>query len=482
MTAEERLRWGKSSSGVAVEESGQVSLRATTGATSWKSEPVGQLSGGRIVDGMPSPGRREVGDLWQWVMVLVLVAMTMSAVNLPRIQEFGLTIRYPLAVLLLLLTLRWGPSSTAAGESQGSRRSMFVFGLAGCVVAALLSTVSHPEVSWVAVLPLVVLLAVPAALVQGRWRDGVPVGDLRVVAATSGVLVTISLLTGLAGLPFAVGVGESTADILESGEGRISGLYGNPNALGLVAMVSATLCAAAAVVTRRRGLYTIFTVCALLALILSQSRTAQLAFVVSALLVLLVAGWKRGVGALPAWVLLPFLMGGALLLGATALLPQRFQAALARFGENAGGSRFNGRERMWEASFHAWNQRPFNGHGYSYSGEVMDHLVAQGWNLPVRSAHQSYLQWGVETGWLGFVPLGIAVLAVLWGLVSKGQDSAWTTGLQCAVLAGFVSMMAESVMFGTGFTFSWMFWFACAAVVVGKVRPPSADADRPGRR
>lgn len=466
-----------------MEEGGQVLRTTTAGASSWNRAAAGSFSPDPAAQGLLSAGRRQVGDLWQWILVAVLVAMTMSVVNLPGVQQVGLIIRYPLAALLLLLTLRRVPGDQGGSEPLGARRSWFVAGLAGCAGAALFSTVGHPEVSAVAVLPLVLLLAVPAALVHGRWRDGVPAGDLQVVAVTSGLLVAVSLVTGLAGLPFAVGVGDSTAEMLESGEGRISGLYGNPNSLGLVAMATTALCSAAALATRRRMVYAIFAVCALAALVLSQSRTAQLAFGLSALLVLLVVGWKRGLGNLSAWVLAPFVLGGALVFGGLELLPDRVQAALGRFGAEEGGSRFNGRETMWEAAIHLWSQRPFNGHGYAYSREALEHLAAQGgWDLPVRSPHQSYLQWGLETGWLGFVPLGVVFLAVMAGIVAGAGSSAWMTGLHSVVLAGLLAMTMESVMFGTGFTYSWVFWIACAAVVVGRVRPTSPDVGQAGRR
>ncbi|OLT28514.1 hypothetical protein BJF82_03260 [Kytococcus sp. CUA-901] len=339
-----------------------------------------------------------------------------------------------------------------------------------CLLAAVLtSLIAIPTAgtdALVKCLPLGTLVLFVVGLVTRRWRTGFQPRDLSPIAATLGFLLTASVTAGLMGLPFAISDARS-ADSLDATAGRIQGLFTNPNTLGLMGLLLCPVAVGLYIETKKRS-NLLWALSGILAVLLSESRTSLAALAIAAVVIAGLPVLRKGLFQVQAWVLLVPVALVLLFAYGRAILPESLARVFSRFSpDTSARSRFNGREELWSTAIQAWSESPLVGHGYGQSGIVMDRYRQMGaFDIQSASTHQSFLQWGIETGWLGFVGLAVAIFGVISGALRKDHSPS-AMGAAVAALAGVASMFMESVVFATGSAFPWVYWALAAAVVAG---------------
>lgn len=302
-------------------------------------------------------------------------------------------------------------------------------------------------------------------LVRRRWsRPERMVGDL-------------SVATLLLSMAFAVGV---AADVIGFSftriyGGRFEGLYDNPNTLG---MTAALVLPTAWGLWRhtKKSLYLLAMVPTGASILMSSTRTAAVAVAVGVLWVLLRKGalsvLLTAVGAAFAAVLV------YLIAAVTSLeIPPAVASLLNRFTADQGGSLLNARMEAWSDAIALWRARPLEGWGYSAGPALFNSLRNSGMvTFTSDVVHDSYLQWLMELGLIGVVPL-LVLLVTCAVAVFRCRLSSYGSGLVCTVVAGLLIQVTESAMFGTGQAYPFLFWIAVAAAV-GSRQPPPADSPR----
>lgn len=348
------------------------------------------------------------------------------------------------ALALLLAAALHEPSATT--RASGPQRWVLTCLVLTAGVASLSTVWSIERTTTVEqVVILWVVVAIVGLASRRRWRDATVIaGDLRVMV----VVLAVVLLVGLAG--------HATGVIPLPYGGRYQGLLNNPNMAAQVSTLAIFL--ALAVLRGRRSVAALACIGgAATTIVLSESRTAMLAVVLGVVLVAVLGGARSLVAAtglgVVALVVASFLGAGGPL-----------QAALDRFGEVSGGDTLSGRGLIWQAGLDAIAARPY-GWGWGTTERILADVHAQG-GMPelARSFHNSVLQVAVEGGLLAPALLVVAYLALVVPMLRQ-RGSAVAAPLTATIVAGIVTQMAESGVFGTGQAFPYLFWFAAGALL-----------------
>ena len=125
-----------------------------------------------------------------------------------------------------------------------------------------------------------------------------------------------------------------------------------------------------------------------------------------------------------------------------------------------------------------WIEHPVWGYGFQ-SGESFfqqEHATG-GTALTVGATHNSFLQQLLELGLLGIAALSLVLLAVAGGWW-KERAGGLGLGLLAATLGGLLIMLTESVMFGTGQPFPWLFWVIATALLARTEQQGGAGTPR----
>ncbi|MBM0277147.1 O-antigen ligase family protein [Micromonospora tarensis] len=406
-------------------------------------------------------GRRLDG--FRRILAVATVLLIFASSNMPSLVSFSFYARY-LAVGCLVL---WA----LAGRSRRIRRTdrrtkLFVGALWATAGLAALSSVwsVSPLHTLQQAVALLLLAGLAHALLWRRWADGGAVAaDLHVVY----VLLSMSLVVSL-------GYGVTGAASATSYNDRFQGLYSNPNMLSIICALTIPLGWALYQQSRKRT-QLLGVVPAVIALPMTESRTALIAILVGGLWVVL----RHGAG--PVARLLVVTVGGVGLAYLFGMLPSVVgstwaQNFAARFTDPDNGDLSNGRTQTWQAAVELWQSRPTLGFGYASGIHLFEQTRQNGFfDVSVNLVHNSYLQWLLELGVIGIAPILLllftAVRAVLLAPVG-----ALNSGLVWLVVTGLLIQVTESTMFGMGQPYPYVFWLAVAGILVRS----RAGGTRPG--
>jgi putative inorganic carbon (HCO3(-)) transporter len=362
----------------------------------------------------------------------------MAADLLPEVA-WDLLIFGPAAALALVLWL------ARPGTSAAPWRGLAVAFGAVTAAAALSSLTSADPAR---VLAQSAVLAVMAAFLLGTWRTRWTdrarlTADLLPAAGVTAGCVVASIVLGAIGIDGALGE-----------HGRLTGVYTNPNALGMMAALLILLLLVLALGAddggraATRTWLLIATVPALAALVWSGSRGAALGLLIGALLTMIVRrawGWLAGIAAVAVAVSV------AVLVAAPWLLDREHY-----------GDVTSGRITLYLELLERWTQSPVLGIGYRLAD------TANQFELP---AHNILLAMLVETGLVGLA----AFVALLVMLLRSGRAGPWL-GVVVGIL---VIEQTESSLFGWGGPTAVAFWLVLIAHAAH--RAAAARDAAPGR-
>lgn len=375
------------------------------------------------------------------VLGLTILAFAAAGFENAAISSVAYVARYAFAALLLGLTLAT-PSETQSigGAAKTSEPARLLIGSSWVFVAfAALSTAWSiaPRETVMQTAVLVLLVANMHAHMSRRWRLSKPLlEDVTIIFVVLTITMVISVSMGA-----LVG-------------GRLSGVYSNPNTLGILAAFTVAL--GLGVREGRKSIFQISTGIAIaisvVAMLGTLSRTASLALVAG--LVVLVSR-KR---TFPPMVVAMASFAGAGVI-ATLLVGRRipFPAVMERFVSPDGGSQFSGREEIWHFAVSLWEQQPWLGYGFR-TGEIAFRRAG----FSGGAAFNSYLQSLLEVGVLGVLPLVAMLVALIWGLMRA--RSSVQTGLAALVAVGLLVCLTESSLLGLGHPIAWVFWLCGGAL------------------
>ena len=350
------------------------------------------------------------------------------------------------AVALLLFATFATTSKGDAKPLGGLQKWIFAF-LGLLTVMAGVSAIWSASVSdtLIQFALLAALLLVMNRLVRRRWVDrGTMVGDLR-----AGIIVlSVSMAAGI--VTFYAGFLPPTFS------GRFQGLFNNPNAAALVAVV--TLFIGWGVFLEKRSVVNLLLLASpLLTIALTETRTAFLAVVVGGLWIALRGGLRIFLTTLAVGV-------------AVAILGvPLWQPVLARFGVVAAGDVYAGRTLGWATALELLQERPI-GYGWGSTQTVFASAYQSGASLfQPQSIHNSYLQVAFEISWVGFGVMVLALAGVVV-MILRQKPVGVEIGLSGAVVAGLIIHFSESAIFGTGQPYPWVYWFAVAGLMASMTR------------
>lgn len=405
-------------------------------------------------------------DGWQRLLALLMVLLICASSHVPVLRSLSFYPRY-VAVAALVAWAYFAADRSGGRLDRWTR--LLVAALWGAAGLAVLSSV------WSAFrlhtlqqgLALTLLAALVHVLVTRRWSDRTMVArDLGVVYVMLSLSLVASLGYGLAG--------GAAAEVAHSH--RFQGIYANPNTLGMIAALTIPL--GWALHRRSRPHLLLLGVGpALVALVLSESRTALVA-------VLLGAAWlvaRQGVRRMARLAA----VGAVTLAGAYAfnVLPlvtgwSWVREPAARFTDQADVDFTSNRIPTWQAAIELWQTRPALGFGYASGFQLFDRVRQEGmFDIGVNLVHNSQLQWLLELGVAGLAPLLLLILVTLRALLRATLDQV-NQGLVWLVATGLLIQVTESAMFGTGQPYPYVFWLAVAAVLRHSGRS-TGTTDRP---
>jgi len=145
---------------------------------------------------------------------------------------------------------------------------------------------------------------------------------------------------------------------------------------------------------------------------------------------------------------------------------------LGRFLEDDRDDSLSGRSAIWAFAVGTAIQTRI-GVGF---GAAPDYLVEVGSSslvLDTGSAHSSVIQWFLETGLVGAAPM-FALLTVCFVIIFRTAlaSKSFARPLSGVAVAALVTQVTESMIFGTGQIYPWIFWMTVAwlGVLSGQLR------------
>jgi len=379
-------------------------------------------------------------DWWQRFFTIALLLLIGAMSRLDAIFVFTDYGRFAGVALLLAATL------VGAHRFQSVRlttpKRWLLTGLYGTLILAAASVLwsvspgeSLRQLAVFAMLPIII-----HSLMKYRWAEPNNVrADLRVAVHVLTVVFVAGLALQYSGILPAPGV-------------RHYGIFANPNSVAAIGALGFFL--AWAVFAEKPSPWRAAPVIiALSCVILSESRTSFLAIAAGALFIAFRSTLTVRLGAAYASLV------AAILLVWTGINP--LQSVIDRFSPE-GGDLLSTRDIAWTTAIDLTNAQPL-GYGWRAGEVVFAKLYEQGgFSFLAESVHNSYLQYLLELGWLGILPLTILVVTVL-ALAYTAPRTGFGSGLAGLMVAGLVVKVAESVMFGMGSAYPYLFWFAVAA-------------------
>lgn len=367
-----------------------------------------------------------------WVLtpdrLVLLVGLAAGLVAAPSPREWATWLDLP----IVLLVAASAASAVASGQGWPVWRALLT-GVMTCYLAVGLMR-RHPS-SWTLVTgSALVACAVTGLTALHQWADDVPTGFCRAGLAAGRELC-------------------SDPDAMV----RVTGTFGNPNVLAaaLVLLLPVAWAGATSLPTSSARLvgYAVV-VLGYVAVLLTWSRAGVAAAVVGAtVLVVLRPGWSRRVSTAVAAAVV---IGGVLVVGGSLGV----------------------RRDVWGAALRVVAGHPL-GVGPGRSGAVIDQQVPGPERF--RHAHDLWLSWTLEGGWLAGAAVVALTLGAVW-LVRRGVRSGSTVArVAGAGLAGFAVMsLVDHPANTTGIaTLLWLLLGLVAGVGKAGVGKAGARESRP---
>ncbi|MEV4813675.1 O-antigen ligase family protein [Micromonospora avicenniae] len=403
-------------------------------------------------------------DGWQVIYAVVILLTLSAASNITILTRLSYHTRYVAVAALVACTFLSAAEHKRSMRSLGWPTRLLIGSLWAAAALAAFSSVW--SVNRMETLQQSVALGLLAALVHGvisrRWAE------THLISRDLGIAYVLLTLSFAASLLYTFIGGEEARTY----SGRLQGLYANPNMLSLLCAISIPV-GWGLYRRSRRPLVLIGIVPAVMALVLSESRTALLAVAIGAFWVLA----RSGLGAVLRTVGTAALALFAIqLLGGLGMLrdAEWATAVASRFTAGEGGDISNGRIFAWQLTLDLWEARPGLGYGYA-AGPWLFEATRQSdfFDFQGNSVHNSYLQWLLELGLAGLALLLLLGLVCLLA-VTRSSVRGIGSGLVWLVVTGLLVQLTESAMFGTGQPYPYLFWLAVAGALVhrqGRVGP-----------
>lgn len=259
---------------------------------------------------------------------------------------------------------------------------------------------------------------------------------------------------------------------------RLWGVGSNPNSIGPLALVLILL-EVGFPSSSRWGRVSMLLPSAVV-LVLAQSKTAWLAGIIIAVIILLhrsMSGSGRSKG-MPIWMffLLLFVMGAAILGSAVDFGSMSGRFLSAQDANNV--ESLSGRLRIWEAAIDAWRDSPFFGYGPEAWGVL--HRIHIGMPFAV-SAHNQLLQSLSAAGAFGAVSLLIYVfLLAKYSLAAASRTRGVSLGLFALLI--FRSITEAPLMIGTLFSADLLTHLILFRMILAPQQMVMASAGSPADR
>ncbi|MGW0213430.1 O-antigen ligase family protein [Micromonospora chokoriensis] len=392
-------------------------------------------------------------DGFRRILAVATLLLIFASSNMPSLVSFSFYARYVAVGCLILWAFN---SRRRTTRHTDSRAKLFVGALWATAGLATLSSVwsISPLHTLQQAVALLLLAALAHVLLRRRWVEpGAVAADLHVVY----VLLSLSLVVSL-------GYGITGAAAATSFNDRFQGVYSNPNMLSIICALTIPLGWALYQQSRKRT-QLLGIAPAVIALPMTESRTALIAVVVGGLWVVL----RHGAG--PVARLLVVTVGGVGLAYLFGVLPSVVgstwaQTFAARFTDPDNGDLSNGRNQTWQAAVELWQSRPTLGFGYASGIHLFEQTRQNGFfDVSVNLVHNSYLQWLLELGVIGIAPILVLLFVALRGVL-LAPIGALNSGLVWLIVTGLLIQVTESTMFGMGQPYPYVFWLAVAGVLV----------------
>lgn len=414
------------------------------------------------------PGRRL--DHWRRILLVATALLLATSAADPATAQMAYTPRLAMVVLLAIATWALPPRTTPApltGMPRWLTRTLWSIPVA--TGTSIIWSINPVQTS-----AQTIMLTALAAIIHGglsrRWSTpGDVLNDLAVPYWAIIASFALSLAAYWTDQPGAVGH-----------TGRMHGIFVNPNMIGMLAALTIPL-SWALFNHRRSKPYIAGAVLAVVALLLCESRAPLVALAVAAAWVIIRTPSVRlpilKVTYLAALATASYLFVAVVVRAAP--LPDLQVSALGRFTADEGGDVLNQRGTIWDIAMSLWLERPLTGYGYGITPELMTGAYAStAYGSTWTSIHNGYLQWLLEMGLFGVLPMALVLFVAL---AAAWRATTLPAALMGAVVAGGLTVqLAESATFGTGQPFPYLFWMCVAGCALADRRPANApDSGRP---
>jgi hypothetical protein len=403
-------------------------------------------------------------DGWQRLFALTLFALFCATSIWPQLYALGNYGRFIAAGSLAAWTFyahrgEQRPVATLSIGAQWLLRGMYL------TLASATLSIAWSSTRWITLqhaIALGLLVALVHGLVTRRWTDRDRIGaDL----AIAYVFLIATFTVGIIADRLAV-------DDTRVYGGRFEGVYINPNTVGLMCAVAIPL-GWALYQRRGRWQWLLGWVPAIASIAMSESRTPAVAVAAGALWLV----GRRGPSVAVKLGLTLVALGSLVSLTTESWLGAAFGGITGRFTDYGTNGLLNGRLVGWNAAVDLWKSNPIFGYGYSAGPSIFARLRNTGeLNFDPDVVHNSYLQWLLETGFIGLIPMLVLVAACV-RVIIRGRSDAMGAGLVWLTAAGLLVQVTESAMLGTGAPYATVFWVCVTAAVALQEHEPSGGPD-----
>lgn len=406
--------------------------------------------------------------LWRTLLVATLLLVFSTASRWSEVAQLGANLRFAAFAALIMVTWIGGDDRKMGPPPSMSRALRSLFG--GLYFLSFAALVSTP---WsaarftsltqaIALLGFVLFLH---GLVRRRWRDPeVILGDLRALYLSLIAVSLLNLFNLLQNDPSSFGVGS-----------RFQGVFANPNQLAMSQTLVFGMGLALFVLTRNYLLLAASVIPAWL-ILLSESRTGLLAMLFGIGLALALKYRGQAARWLPVVLLLPL----AALMLAYWLRFGLVQAETAEWILRGGEADdlLSGRTDIWAAVVEMIRARPIEGHGFGATPALLSNYIdPDGQVASTSSVHNGLLQVALETGFLGFVGLFVALYGTFLIVMNASKEPGYWGFVSFAGM-GLAIQFSESSLVWTAQYFPYVFWtmvIALELLAAGRCLPVSRD-------
>jgi putative inorganic carbon (hco3(-)) transporter len=312
------------------------------------------------------------------------------------------------------------------------------------------STVTRDKAISMLLLWLAVAVAIPLGL-RDR-RDLIQV--IRWIGFVAAGTLVAALVLGAAGLAVSF-----------EASGRFRGILVNPNTLGyFVAPILPALVVLAARSDRSRGRVALIAAIAVLAvgLALTGSRAGALASVAGVLSALIASrATRQGRQTRRILVVMTIALGSIVTFyWSLHIEPRHVGERLFELGTGSG------RTVAWADALRLIAERPLLGHGFGTTEVLFPEAQSISQGAVLGGVHNSYLEAGVDLGWVGAMWLGALGLSggvSAWRIArSRGQHRWVGTVLLAGIVGGMVNGVFETGLLAAGGLIAFHFWLMVA--------------------